>query len=118
MSACLKSETVRVGDALVCSFTGEMIMDSEDVADQALTAALDQRPALLAVDLARVEFFTSSGLNVLLAARWRALAEGVPLVLVAPARQTVRVLELTETGALFPVHGSAEEALRSIADPA
>ncbi|MFJ6617761.1 STAS domain-containing protein [Kitasatospora sp. NPDC091335] len=109
---CLVAETVRVGDALVCSFTGDMILDSEPAAARALGAALDRRPALLAVDLAGVELFTSTGLNLLLTVRRRALDAGVPLVLVAPSTRTMRVLELTETTALFPVHATAEEALR------
>ncbi|MGW2250228.1 STAS domain-containing protein [Kitasatospora sp. NPDC001660] len=111
MLPCLNSETVRVGHALVCSFAGDMILDSEPVAVRALNAALDQRPALLAVDLAGVELFTSTGLNLLLTARRRAMAEGVTLVLVGPSQQTLRVLELTETAVLFVVCATAEDAL-------
>ncbi|MFF4381133.1 STAS domain-containing protein [Kitasatospora sp. NPDC001547] len=109
---CLTSETARIGDALVCSFAGDMILDSESVAARALAAALDRRPSLLAIDLAGVELLTSTGLNLLLTARRRALADGVPLVLVAPSERTLRVMELTETTALFPVHASAEDAVR------
>ncbi|MFF2078521.1 STAS domain-containing protein [Kitasatospora sp. NPDC058162] len=112
MLPCLKSETVRVGHALVCSFTGDMILDSEPLAAQALNAAFDQHPALLAVDLVGVELFTSTGLNLLLTARRRAMAEGVTLVLVGPSRRTLRVLELTETAALFAVYATVEDALR------
>ncbi|MBD0694624.1 hypothetical protein BG452_02940 [Streptomyces sp. CBMA123] len=108
----LNSETLRVGGALVCSFTGDMTLDSGPVADQTLNAALDQRPVLLAVDLAGVEFLTSTGLNVLLTARRRALAEGIPLVLIAPPPQTLRVLDLTDTTALFTIHATTEDALR------
>ncbi|MFF2121262.1 STAS domain-containing protein [Kitasatospora sp. NPDC058184] len=109
---CLRAETVRAGDALVCSFTGDMVLDSEPVAARALDAALVRRPALLAVDLAGVELFTCTGLNLLLAARRRALDIGIPLVLVAPSGRTLRVLELTGTAALFPVHPTVEDALR------
>ncbi|OKI06639.1 hypothetical protein AMK13_17295 [Streptomyces sp. CB02056] len=108
----MKAETVRAGDALVCSFTGDMVLDSEPVAARALDAALVRRPALLAVDLAGVELFTCTGLNLLLAARRRALDIGIPLVLVAPSGRTLRVLELTGTAALFPVHPTVEDALR------
>ncbi|MFD4661535.1 STAS domain-containing protein [Kitasatospora sp. NPDC058444] len=109
---CLTSEAVRVGGAFVCSFTGDMILDSEPVAARALDAALGRRPVLLAVDLAGVELFTSTGLNLLLGARRRALADGVRLVLVAPSRRTLRVLELTDTAGLFDVHATIEDALR------
>lgn len=118
MLACLKSETVRVGDALVCSFAGDMTLDTEDIADLALAAALDHRPALLAIDLSGVEAFTCTGLNLLLAARSRALDEGVPLVLTAPSRQALRVLKLTETDTLFRVHATTHDALRLSTVPA
>ncbi|WP_051709637.1 STAS domain-containing protein [Streptomyces sp. NRRL S-350] len=109
---CLKSETVRCGDALVCSFAGDMIIDGGPLAAEALGAALDQRPALLAVDLAGVDLFTSTGLNLLLEARRRALDDRIRFVLVAPSPRTVRVLELTGTAPLFPVHATAEDAVR------
>ncbi|WP_051709052.1 STAS domain-containing protein [Streptomyces sp. NRRL S-350] len=109
---CLTSETRRVGDVLVCSFAGDLTMDSEAAARHALQAALDRRPAVLAVDLEAVELFTSSGLNLLLAMRGAAREEQVPLVLIAPSPMTRRVLELTETAELFPVHATAEDAAR------
>lgn len=112
MLAGMRSETLRIGDALVCVFAGDMVLDSEPVAALALTAALDSRPALLAVDLSGVELFTSTGLNLLLIARRRALAEGIPLVLVAPSPRTVRMLEITETDTLFTVRTTVDEALR------
>ncbi|MFG2819585.1 STAS domain-containing protein [Kitasatospora sp. NPDC048365] len=111
-ATCLRSETVRVGGALVCSFNGDMTLDSEHVAAWALSAALDQRPDLLAVDMAGVELLTSSGLNVMLTARGRAVDTGIPLVLVAPSRVTLRVLELTDTTALFPSCATTEDAVR------
>ncbi|MFE7564111.1 STAS domain-containing protein [Kitasatospora sp. NPDC057500] len=109
-SPWLKCETLTAGAALVCRFTGDLSMDSEAEAAGALHSALDRRPAVLAVDLARVGLFTSSGLNLLLAARRRALAAGVRLVLIAPCPMARRVLELTDTAALFPVCATAEEA--------
>ncbi|MCX4683018.1 STAS domain-containing protein [Kitasatospora purpeofusca] len=112
MLAGMRSETVRIGDAVVCVFAGDMILDSEPVAARTLTDALDGRPALLAVDLSGVEMFTSTGLNLLLVTRRRALAEGIPLVLIAPSLRTVRTLELTETDTLFTVRTTVDEALR------
>ncbi|GAA4883034.1 hypothetical protein GCM10023235_74430 [Kitasatospora terrestris] len=111
-STCLRSETVRVGGALVCSFSGDMTLDSGPVAARALATALEHRPDLLAVDMARVELLTSTGLNVMLTARGRAVDTGIPLVLVAPSRVTVRVLELTGTTALFPSCATTEDAVR------
>ncbi|MFF2747785.1 hypothetical protein ACFVVA_19820 [Kitasatospora sp. NPDC058048] len=47
---CLTSETVQVGDVLVCAFIGDMILDSEPVAARALTAALGRRPVHATVE--------------------------------------------------------------------
>ncbi|MFD8706551.1 STAS domain-containing protein [Kitasatospora sp. NPDC059648] len=113
MLPLLRSETVRVGDALVCGFAGDMTLDSEPVAARALNAALDQRPDLFAVDLAEVELFTSTGLNLLLTTRRRAMADNVPFVLVAPSERTLRVLDLTGTTGLFAVYTSVKEAQRN-----
>ncbi|MER7666856.1 STAS domain-containing protein [Kitasatospora sp. NPDC096128] len=112
MPPCLKAETVRVGDALVCVFAGDLILDSEPVAAQALASALDRHPALLAVDLADVDLFTSTGLNLLLTSRRQAAADGTAFALVNPSRRTVRVLELTGTVGLFDVYAAVEDALR------
>ncbi len=110
MNSWLTCETFRVGEVMVCRFAGDMSMDSEADAAEALNAALDQRPAVLAADLAGVDLFTSSGLNLLLSARRRALDAGVPLVLIAPCAMAVRVLDITEAAPLFPVCATAEEA--------
>ncbi|MFJ6382567.1 STAS domain-containing protein [Kitasatospora sp. NPDC092039] len=113
MPPLLGARTVQVGDALMCALSGDMTLDSEQVATQALNTALDRHPGVLAVGLAGVGFFTCTGLNALLATRRRATAEGVRLVLVAPPRQTLRVLEITDATALFTVCPSVEHALRS-----
>ncbi|MFE2110662.1 STAS domain-containing protein [Kitasatospora sp. NPDC059463] len=112
MSPWLKSETARVGETVVCRFSGDLSMDSEAEAAEVLHLALDQGPAVLAVDLADVGLFTSSGLNLLLITRRRALVAGIPLVLIAPCPMARRVLDLTDAAPLFPVHATAEEADR------
>ncbi|GHF38296.1 anti-sigma factor antagonist [Kitasatospora xanthocidica] len=119
MSVRLKSDTVAIGDALVCALAGDVTMDSEPIAAHALNAALDRAPSVLAVDLSRVELFTSTGLNLLLTLRQRTLGRPTALVLVAPSDMVRRVLEITETAPLFPVRATAEQAVRhSLRPPA
>ncbi|MEW1913847.1 STAS domain-containing protein [Kitasatospora sp. NPDC085895] len=112
-SAELKARTVRVGPVVVCAFTGDLLMDNEAVAVAALDGALGLGPAVLAVDLSGVELCTSAGLSLLLTVRRTAHDRGVPLVLVAPGRGVRRVLEVTETGSLFPVFATVEQAARA-----
>ncbi|WP_344324608.1 STAS domain-containing protein, partial [Kitasatospora putterlickiae] len=110
MTPWLTCETFQVGEALVCRFTGDLSMDTEATATEALRGALDRRPAVLAVDLAGVDLFTSTGLNLLLITRRRAQDEGIALVLVAPCAMALRVLDLTDAAPLFPVCATAEAA--------
>ncbi|MFF7992503.1 STAS domain-containing protein [Kitasatospora xanthocidica] len=117
MSVRLKTDTVTIGDALVCVLAGDVTMDSEPIAARALNAALDQEPSVLAVDLSRVELFTSTGLNLLLTLRRRILGRPTALALVAPSNMVRRVLEITETAPLFPVYATAEHAARHSLQP-
>ncbi|MFC9593853.1 STAS domain-containing protein [Streptomyces sp. NPDC056944] len=68
-----------------------------------LLAALARVPSgsNLVIDLRNSSFCDSSGLNVLLAVRLRALKRGIHLVLAAPSHQMIRLLEFTESDDLF-----------------
>ncbi|MFE1413239.1 STAS domain-containing protein [Streptomyces sp. NPDC058746] len=106
----LKTDTVRVGDSVVCVLSGDLYVGTHDVGDRALRTALDLRPALLAVDLDAVELFTADGLNLLLGVRDTARARGVPLALVSPSEAVRHVLEVTGAAGSFDVHPTVAEA--------
>ncbi|MFD8702824.1 STAS domain-containing protein [Kitasatospora sp. NPDC059648] len=108
----LRIEITRVGKAVVCSLAGDLHMDNEEHVREALSRALDQAAALLAVEMSAVTLLTSSGLNALLTARRRANADGVALVLVAPGPTVRRVLRITEADLVFPLSPSVEQAVR------
>jgi anti-sigma B factor antagonist len=76
-----------------------------------LGAAADGRMTVV-VDMTRTRFCDSAGLDVLVRAHRRALADGGELRLVIPADGTVvRILTLTGMDRLIPSFGSVEEAL-------
>lgn len=110
----LKASTRRVGSLVVCSFSGDVVQEAAAVAENVLDKALAEEPAVLGVDLSGVGLFTSTGLNVLIQVRKRAAATGIPLVLIAPSLGVRRVLELTETGFLFPAFDTAEQAVSGL----
>ncbi|WP_052390990.1 STAS domain-containing protein [Streptomyces sp. NRRL B-24484] len=114
----LKASVRQVGQAVVCTFAGDLHQGTALQAQQALDEALGELPEVLAVDLSGVELLASGGLNALLAARTEAADRTVPMVLVAPSSGARRVLEITDTAGLFPVYGTAEEAGRHGRDPA
>ncbi|WP_431683233.1 STAS domain-containing protein [Kitasatospora sp. KL5] len=108
----LRAGTVAVGGAVVCTFAGDIHLDTEGELRSVLVQALGRLPRVLAIDLSGVELFTSSGLNELIIVRTEAADRGVPVVLVAPSSGVRRVLELTDALGVFPVYATAEEAAR------
>ena len=107
----LKTSTTRIGEALICSFAGDVHMDNEEQIHRELNRALAAHPGLLVIELSAVGLFTSTALNALLIARRAALDLGVPLVLAAPSPQARRVLEITETDTVFDIAPSIAAAL-------
>ncbi|MFC9585652.1 STAS domain-containing protein [Streptomyces yangpuensis] len=107
----LKTDTIRIGGAVVCVLSGDLYLGTTAVGDRTLREALDPVPDLLAIDLNAVELFTADGLNLLLALRDSAHAEGVPLVLVSPSRGVRQVLEMTGAVDSFTVYDTVEEAI-------
>ncbi|GAA4830630.1 STAS domain-containing protein [Kitasatospora terrestris] len=108
----ITAEITTATGTVVCAFAGALHADNEEHVRRALAQALNRRPALLVVHLASVDLFTSSALNMLLIARRRATADGVPLVLAEPSRIVQRVLRITEADLVLPVYASVERAVR------
>ena len=69
-------------------------------------------PRRLVVDLEAVEFIDSSGLGVLIGCM-RLLPPGGELLLVCTRPTISRVFEITGLDALFPMHASVPDALKS-----
>ncbi|RAV10050.1 anti-anti-sigma factor [Mycolicibacterium sp. GF69] len=87
------------GSAVVVSVTGEV--DSNSVAilqphlDAAIETADGHRAKLLIVELSRVTYFGSAGLNAVLECYEKGLAAGVSVRLVAANPEVVRPIEVT-----------------------
>ncbi|GAA2780024.1 STAS domain-containing protein [Kitasatospora paracochleata] len=103
------------GRAAVCTVAGDLEIDTLAPAEKALTALVGAGPPVLVVDLERVGFCDSSGLNLLLKTRLAAQAAGIDLRLAAPGPMVTRVLELTGARAVFSVHDSVRAALAGAA---
>ncbi|MEW2587156.1 STAS domain-containing protein [Streptomyces virginiae] len=106
----LKTDRVRVGEAVVCVLAGDLHTGTRAIGDQALNEALEDGPVLLAVDLDAVELFTADGLNLLLGLRETARARGVSLVLVSPSAAVRHVLDVTGTAETFTICSTIAEA--------
>lgn len=99
--------------AVVCSLTGDLDLDGLEGVRSSLDSALRSGAEVLVLDLERLGFCDSSGLNLLLSLRLEAQEVGAALRLGAPTRQLRRLLELTGTNEIFSVHPTVADALAS-----
>ncbi len=75
---------------------GELDLTTADRLERAILEAERAGPSQLVLDLSSVEFFDSTGLQILLDADVRARDDGRALRVVAGAGEVARVLALTE----------------------
>ncbi|MFB7805360.1 STAS domain-containing protein [Streptomyces virginiae] len=106
----LKTDIVRVGDAVVCILSGDLHAGTQAIGERALGEALEGRPAVLVVDMDAVELFTADGLNLLLSLQETARARNVPVVVVSPSAAVRRVLDVTGATETFTVYSTVAEA--------
>lgn len=103
----------RPGVALL-TVRGEVDTVTAAPLDAALRILVDGDDAVLAVDLAGIAFFASSGLAVLIRAAHRAAATGRRLRLIVEGRPVRHPLEITGTDRLFDMHTDRDAALRNV----
>jgi anti-anti-sigma factor len=103
--------TARVGRVLVLRLAGELDLDSIVVFQQVV---IEETTALV-LDLSRLEFCDSTGLNVLLRLRFQAESRGIHVHLAATSPQVAQVLRITGADQTFRTHTSVEDALAGLA---
>jgi anti-sigma B factor antagonist len=99
----LKVTTRSQGDHTVISVAGEIDLYTAPKLQSELMAALTASPARLIVDMSRVDFCDSTGINVLLAAHRQAREGGGELQLAGPGSATRKVLQVTGLESVFTV---------------
>lgn len=93
------------------SAAGEIDLYTAPTLQTKLTEVVRDGPAHVVIDLSRVEFCDSTGMNVLLAALKRIRERDGSLVLAGPQSPVRRILEITGLDTVFSVYGTAEEAI-------
>ncbi len=106
-SSCTTLTTARVGRLLILRVTGALDLESAAIFHQ---ASLEGTTAVV-LDLSRVDFCDSMGLNMLLNLRTEAAVRGVQVRLAAPSEQVTRVLKLTGADQVFVIHTTIDEAV-------
>ncbi|MFJ6676609.1 STAS domain-containing protein [Actinosynnema sp. NPDC091369] len=109
--------TIQIHDhdgVTVVEVAGEIDMASEKPVRAVLVEQLERRPAGLVVDLARIDFFGSAGIQLLIEAATVAQRRGVPLAVATDRRTVLRPLELTLVIESVNVHPTVGEALAAV----
>ncbi len=97
----LAIEVKRDAESIVVSLTGELDLATVEAFDRSLREAEAASPARLVVDLGRLAFMDSTGLQTLLRAAERAHSSEYQLALRRGPNQVQRVFELTRTVEAF-----------------
>jgi anti-anti-sigma factor len=98
-SDSFRLESIRDGDSITLSLTGELDQTTAEAVDLAIRSAEESQIGAVVVDLSALTFIDSTGLSVLLAARKR---DDDRLAFVPPTHDSVaRLLALTGTTELF-----------------
>ncbi|WP_327139812.1 STAS domain-containing protein [Nocardia sp. NBC_01327] len=113
MSRILAVQQRAYGANQVLVVTGEVDMTSAPLLKSALEQALGVHPAVLVVDMSKVEFFGSAGMSVLIAA-----SDGQPDTLrIVPSFAVRRPLEVAALDQLLDLFDSVEAALAAGGTP-
>jgi anti-sigma B factor antagonist len=99
----LKVTTRSQGDHTVMSVTGEIDLYTAPRLQSELTSALAPGSVQLIVDMSKVDFCDSTGINVLLAAHRQARDRGGELQLASLGSATRKVLQVTGLESVFTV---------------
>jgi anti-sigma B factor antagonist len=78
------------------ALTGELDIASADGLEQQLEAAEVDSPAILVLDLRRLEFIDSTGLRTLVSADERARSQGRRMAVICGPNAVARILEVTQ----------------------
>jgi len=106
--------TKRLGpadDIAVLEATGELDLHTSPEFRESLAGVLEDVAERVVVDLTRVTFIDSSALGVLVGGARRSAERGHELMIVCPAGNVKRVLEITGLNRAFTIYSTCEEAL-------
>ena len=104
----LTVQSTQAQDATLLTLSGELDIAAAEPLSEAISAALDEAPPALVIDLAPTTFVDSTGLSYLLAARRRADEARTVLRILAPAGSEARVIiDLAGVGPLLGLEDPA-----------
>ncbi|MFD1145575.1 STAS domain-containing protein [Saccharothrix hoggarensis] len=99
---------------VVVAIAGEIDMTCDNAVRAVLSAQLDRQPAGLVVDLTAVDFFGSTGIQLVVEASARAERLGVALAVATDRRTVLRPLEITLVNEMVDIHPTVRDALAAL----
>jgi anti-sigma B factor antagonist len=99
----------------VIALGGEVDLYTAPEFKERLVQVIEDGKKNLVVDLSKATFIDSTTLGVLVGGVKRLRPSGGSLVLVCTDQNISKIFEITGLDRVFPIHGSREEALRSVA---
>ncbi len=107
-----RARTYRIRGITVVELSGEIDLGSvAEVDPHLIAAALRPAPALVVLDLGRLEFIDCYGLSLLVRTRRRLVERGGRLLMACDHPPTRKLLAMTGLDALFRPHGCLADAL-------
>lgn len=94
----------------VVEVSGEIDLHTASMLREQLVALLDAGGHHLIVDLEKVDFMDSTGLNVLIGALERVHAQGGSLSLVCTQENIIKIFRITGLAKVFTIHPDLAEA--------
>lgn len=101
-------------DRVVVRPMGRVDVESASALRDSLKQIADSSPAIVVVDLERVDFIDSSGLSALVSGLKATRQAGGLICLSRPHPQALTALRLTLLDRVFPIFPSVEEALNQV----
>lgn len=105
----------QVNDVPVVTASGEIDVATAPPLRDRLQAMTSSGKATVVVDLLGVTFLDSTALGVLVGALKRCRETGGDLPLVITEPRILKVFEITGLTGVFPIYGSVDDAVRSVA---
>jgi anti-sigma B factor antagonist len=104
----------RNADVRVVELSGRLDMEAANADTPALRKAIEQGPAGIIIDMGAVEFISSSGLRMLIAAYQDAQQAGKRMALVRARPSVCRIFRVSALDAMFRFFDNEAEAIETL----
>ncbi|MDX5421973.1 MAG: STAS domain-containing protein [Hymenobacteraceae bacterium] len=108
-----KTEIDQQTDISIIKVAGELDANTAVVADNSFTEAIATVPSVIVVDLTELQYISSAGLGVILAAFHECRSKGIHLLFFGLQPKTKNVLEILGLEKVITIFRTREEALQA-----